>query len=386
MTNTLTARAGKAANTIQSVVYAQDCHVRIGDDPTTYTSVQAAVDAAYTGELVKVAGTCMGVYGAEFARQQVYLDKSLTIQGGYSTGNWTAPDHTANPTTLDARGQGRVFYLLNKSDENTTTIDGFNITGGNAWGQIGDHTPDGRYGSGGGGMYMYGGYEAYTLSNDNFYNNIAGGGGGLMTSFSSAVNITGVTFTGNRASGGGGYYLHAGSANLTDVVFDSNTASGNGGGIDVVAGNANILRGTFVNNHAGEAGGAMNTEMGWSINESLILSNTAKYGGGISVADFINWSMVTSLTNTVIADNQATLEGAGVFILRPDAAYDSRHPGTQQRRGWQRHHAGLVRLDEPGRLNPGDDGHHPGLPGCGPARAGCQRGEGERCAVACECR
>ncbi len=322
MTNTLTAQADKAANRIQSVVYAQDCHVRIGNAATEYTSVQAAVDAAYPTALVKVAGTCMGVYGPEGTRQQVYLDKSVTIQGGYSTSNWTTQDPEINLTTLDARGLGRVFYILGDYGLNTVTIDGFDITGGNAYGQIGDHEPTGRNGSGGGGIYMYGGNELITLSNNHFFNNVAGGGGGLMTSFCSGVNISGDIFTTNQAgSGGGGYYLHAGGVNLTDVIFDSNITDGNGGGIDVVAGNAHIVRGKFINNHAGGIGGAMRAEMGWDISESLLLSNTAKFGGGVGVADFSNWASYTTIINTVIADNHASAEGAGIFIPSNQTLY-----------------------------------------------------------------
>jgi uncharacterized repeat protein (TIGR01451 family) len=141
--NTVEARAGKAANSLQTVVYAQDCHVRIGDSPKEYTSVQEAVDDAYTSALVKVAGTCLGVYGPQGARQQVYLDQSLTIQGGYSTDNWTTPDPEANITTLDALGLGRVLFI-NTQTPGGTVIDGFDITGGNSYYQIGGHHPVNR--------------------------------------------------------------------------------------------------------------------------------------------------------------------------------------------------------------------------------------------------
>ena len=221
----------------------------------------------------------------------------------------------ANITTLDASGQGRVFYILGNNGLNTITIDGFNITGGNAYGQIGDHDPNERNGSSGGGIYIYGGNEQITLSNNHIYNNKANGGWGLTTSFCSGTQLTNDTFTGNYAgSGGGGYYLHAGGANLTNVIFDSNITDGDGGGIDVIAGNANIVRGAFINNQAGGIGGAMRAEMGWSINESVIYSNTAKYGGGIGISDFTNWSTYTSIINTVITDNSASQEGSGVFI------------------------------------------------------------------------
>ena len=316
MINTLSTIAVETDKNLETLpVYAQECLVRIGNSPTTYTSVQAAVDAAYPTALIKVAGTCMGVYGPEGWRQQVFIDQPLTLQGGYTTSNWITPDPETNITTLDARGQGRVFYILGDSGLNTITIDGFDITGGNAYGQIGDHDPNDKNGSSGGGIYIYGGNEQIMLSNNHIYNNIANGGGGLTTSFCSGTQLINDTFTGNYAgSGGGGYYLHAGGANLTDVIFDSNITAGDGGGIDVIAGNAKIVRSIFISNQAGGIGGAMRAEMGWDISESLLLSNTAKYGGGIGISDFTNWSTYTSIINTVIADNLASQEGSGIFI------------------------------------------------------------------------
>jgi len=179
MTNTLVAQANEAANSTQAVVYAQDCHARIGNDPTEYTWVQSAVDAADPGALVKVAGTCMGVSGPAGARQQVYLDKLLTIQGGYTITNWTMPDPEAHPTTLDARGQGRVMFLhllWPVPDIGIgSVIDGLHITGGNAYGQVGGHSPIERDESAGGGVYVFG--KDPTLSNNHIFGNTAAGGG-----------------------------------------------------------------------------------------------------------------------------------------------------------------------------------------------------------------
>lgn len=318
MTNTVVAQANETANSTQAVVYAQDCHARIGNDPTEYTSVQAAVDAAASGALVKVAGTCMGVGGREGARQQVYLNKALTIQGGYTTANWTTPDPVANPTTLDARGLGRVFFI-NKGPYHTYSIliAGLHITGGNAYGQAGGHSPIQREESAGGGVYVFGGMggnDQLTLSNNHIFRNTALSGGGMYTSFSD-LTVCGTTFSANTALGdGGGLLVHAGGAILTDNRFEANSAE-NGGGFATSYGGGSFTRNTFIGNHARAFGGGLALETTAQLKETLILSNTAEYGGGIAFFEGINDnSPYAALTNTVIADNQASLEGAGVFI------------------------------------------------------------------------
>ena len=98
------------------------------------------MEAAYPYALVKVAGTCMGVYGPQGARQQVLLEQTLTLQGGYTTANWTTPDFETNITTLDARGMGRVLFI-NTQTPGGTLIDGLHITGGNGAYQVGGHPP-----------------------------------------------------------------------------------------------------------------------------------------------------------------------------------------------------------------------------------------------------
>jgi uncharacterized repeat protein (TIGR01451 family) len=318
MTNSLAASSAKAANSIQATVYAQDCHVRIGNNATEYTSVQAAVDEAYAFALVKVAGTCMGVYGPEGARQQVYLDRVLTLQGGYTSGNWTAPDPEANVTTLDARGLGRVLYIYT-GGQLGAVVDGLSITGGNAWGQIGGHNPFQREQSSGGGVYIFG--SDPTLSNNHIFGNTSVEGGGMYTSFCN-LSLQGNTFTANSAIGdGGGLLVHAGGAVLSDNRFESNSAQ-NGGGFATSFAGGNFSRDTFTGNHASGFGGGLALETTAFLNETLILSNTAVYGGGIGFFEGANpMSSYAVLTNTVIADNQASLQGAGVFIPSGSAVH-----------------------------------------------------------------
>src|SRR5512147_1823839 len=87
-----------------------------------FTNVQSAVDAGSGLETIKVA---QGTYNTLNSRpvppgyvglsgsinQVLYITKTVFIQGGYTTTNWTTPDPVAHPTTLDARSLGRVVLI-----------------------------------------------------------------------------------------------------------------------------------------------------------------------------------------------------------------------------------------------------------------------------------
>ena len=100
-----------------------------------YASVQEAVDAATAGDEIRVArGTYNEVTARDGVTETVYISKSVSIRGGYTRRVWTTPDPVANPTTLDAQGRGRVFYIEGPS---SPRIEGLRIAGGDAKGQGG---------------------------------------------------------------------------------------------------------------------------------------------------------------------------------------------------------------------------------------------------------
>jgi hypothetical protein len=130
-----------------------------------YTTAQAAVDAADApDDVIKVAaGTYTDLHVRNGLTQVVYLSKTVTIQGGYTTTDGFAepPDPEANPTTLDARGQGRVMVIRGAGP----TIEGFIITGG------------GGYYSGGG---INAEYASPTIRHNRIVANSANGDGGAI--------------------------------------------------------------------------------------------------------------------------------------------------------------------------------------------------------------
>jgi hypothetical protein len=160
-----------------------------GPPDCNYSTVQAAVDATSEGDVVKVAtGTYTDVnnYGGD--AQAVYISKTLTIRGGYISTFSDPPDPEANPTTLDAQGQGRVLHIIGNI---SPTVEGLNIIGGDT--------------SGNGGGIVVNDEAMLALSHSVVTDNMAGGkGGGVAINNGSSAIITNSKIYANKASFEGG--------------------------------------------------------------------------------------------------------------------------------------------------------------------------------------
>ena len=244
------------------------CRARINDDPTDYSTVQSAVDAAAPGDLVKVAGICAGVTTRAGTSQTVYLDKSITLQGGYTTTNWIEPDPIANPTILDAQGLGRALLVTGNI---TPTIAGLSFTGG--------HVEDPDVG---GGVYIL--TSRVVFRNNKVYGNFAYEGGGLA--ISDSVN----------------------SEIQANFIFD-NTADDDGGGLWSLRSSSRIVNNVIYRNHANDVGGAV---AGGGVqfqdsSSSVLLHNTIANnstdcwagGGGVSLV----FGPTVTLINNIVWGN-----------------------------------------------------------------------------------
>lgn len=141
-----------------------------GPPSCTFTNVQATVDAAIDGDAIKVAaGVYTGVNNYGGLAQVVYISRSLTIRGGYTTTNGFAgpPDPAAHPTTLDAAGQDRVLYITGNI---SPTIEGLRIIGGDATGLGGEPS--------GGAAYII--TATITISDNEVFDNYARQSSGVL--------------------------------------------------------------------------------------------------------------------------------------------------------------------------------------------------------------
>jgi parallel beta-helix repeat protein len=277
----------------------------------TYTTVQAAVNAASAGDVIKVAtGVYTGVQAREGVTQVVYVSKTVTIRGGYTIAFTEPPDPGVNPTTLDAEGQGRVLYI---TGDISPTIEGLRVTGGNADGLGG--------GSGGwdagGGLYVV--EATATISNNRVFSNTAYGGGGLYLHYSAAT-LNANTISGNAANGahggGGGLYLFDSDATLSGNTISSNTISDEGGGLYLFYSDATLSENIIISNTASDDGGGLYLHYSdATLSGNTVVSNTAgDQGGGL----YLRKSNATLSGNTVVS-NTASDDGGGLYLDYSDA-------------------------------------------------------------------
>jgi hypothetical protein len=295
------------------------------------SAVQQAVDAASSGDTVKVAGTCVGVQTRNDLTQTVYISKSLTLEGGHTQSDWTLePDLDSYTTTLNANYAGRVIVI---SGTQNVTLDSLFLMGGQA--------EDGSLFNLGGGIWTN---SVLTLTNSFIISNSAQSGGGMcnwgvntvlndMTFSGNSASIFGgamlnlalfadsspvmtdVTFSGNSAGYGGAIVNHGdyweSSPKLTNINFSGNSAINDGGAMYnfVYDGDSSpiLTNVTFSGNSADGIGGAMYNfvfNMGTcspQIRNSILWNNKDKSGTStISATIFLTGSATTTLTHSLV--------------------------------------------------------------------------------------
>jgi hypothetical protein len=191
-------------------------------------------------------------------------------------------------------------------DVSTTLLDGFNITGGNAYGN-GTTTINGQSikQDSGGGIYTSSGFS--TMKNNTISRNLGIFGGGIYTSkgFNTIANNL---ISENFADIGCGIFTEEGTNTIVKNSITANEASLLGGGIYTLGGFNNITNNSISGCMATFLGGGICTSGGLiSMTNNTISGNSAGGGGGIFT---VSNSDIT-MTNSIIWGNNSGIFNDG---------------------------------------------------------------------------
>ncbi|MFN8619393.1 MAG: choice-of-anchor Q domain-containing protein [Chloroflexota bacterium] len=303
----------------------------VAGDVTPTADLQAAIDAAGSGAVLTVAGTCTGDF---------VIGKSLTLQR-----------HTGAASAVIEGAGGRPLTIT----DGTVRIAGLRITGGFApdcppWPKhrcgggvyaaetvrltlervtvngnlagLADSPTEHSYG---GGIYSAGtltlidsvvsGNKAVAAGGDSQAGGVASDG--ALTVRRSRIAGNSATATDGGAQGGGLYQYHAGPVVIEETTVSGNVVRGGalvGGGGMFADGPFRMVirRSTFSGNAvsitggSSGSGGALTNNAATTIVDSTFTGNKARFGGAISTDGTLK------VRASTIARNRATVRGGGL--------------------------------------------------------------------------
>ena len=244
-----------------------------------YATIQAAVDVAAEGDLIKIAqGTYTDIHARNGLTQVVYIAKSVTLQGGYAPNNWGISNPIAHPTVINAQDKGRGIYAKDKN----IVIQNLRITRGNARGQGGT-----SWGSDvGGGIFATG--TSLHLRGCELDHNQADNGSGVYITGGQGIQVEQCHIHHNQGKGAALAVSNFQQAEIADNLIERNNGGNDTWGCGIGASNGSHL----------------------TLHDNKILYNkTTFYGGGAS----IDWVDDLLLENNLIMQNEGS-QGGGLFL------------------------------------------------------------------------
>jgi hypothetical protein len=274
-----------------------------------YSSIQSAIDAAQTGDTIKVG---RGTYAENLHIQLPVAARTLTLRGIGARG-----------TIVDGNRQDCVLQV---DKGYTVTIRRMTFTNGrclSAGGIVNDGAltltkvivtrNEGEETAGGiandidGTLTLIHTAVTYNQSTDQ----TSGRGGGIFNLGTASLIKT--TVTGNSAPVFGGGIENEGHLLADHLRIDNNMTQGLGGGLETHSGgegNATVtLRKTFIRGNTAFGGGGISVGDGIiSMNSSPVLNNSADTGGGL----FNSPGGTAVLNSSPVIGNHASVDGGGI--------------------------------------------------------------------------
>jgi len=270
-----------------------------------FTTVQAAVEAASSGDIIMVAE---GTYASTSTGPVLLMKDGIKIYGGFigTEANLSQRGNPADhPTILDGN---EISYHVVIGASNAV-LDGFTVTRGRADpGNCTRENPD-CFGAGMANHNICHLTIAHCIFTENYsrYD-----GSGMVNDTTSNIKITSCIFsknTGSSAAGAG--FTNSNHIHIAESVFEYNNAFGpTGGGLTFeFSGNIEVRRCHFKGNTAYYNGGGMDCEHAngnISIVNCLFEGNSVTRGGG----GFFHWNSSPVITNCTFFGNHANFGGA----------------------------------------------------------------------------
>ncbi len=290
----------------------EDCVTCTSLVPTDHTLIQDAISAAAVGDSI-----C--VLPGTYLETLDFQGKDIHVQGV------DGPE----VTTVHAMGGGSVVSFVT-GESHDAVLEGFTLTGGfNTYGGgvfvnfasptlIDLHVTGNDVSVSGGGIYVSGGDP--TLADLLIQGNMAATDGGGIDLFVADVVLDNVAIVSNEAEYGGGIHMHGSSPSLSHVWIADNVAADSGGGMDVVASSPTLEDFAITGNEAmvGIGGAFQSSTSDPVLNQGVVVGNAAVSVGGIAFND----GYTLSLTHVILAYNQGTIDGGGLWGLYADTTLD----------------------------------------------------------------
>lgn len=311
-------------------------HPSCGSDDVPCKTIQQAVNLAFSGDIITVAA---GSYSYNEANDQCnflitravvcFVDKHITLLGGYRTDDWLQAYPEQNVTIIDGQNLYRGIAIVAYNTMASIRLEGFTIQNGLAQGgSVGDDYLTYAFGGG-----LWAQNSSVTLKKVIFKNNKAlggqtaqayggGGSGGAVAIQSSKYGVPSeledVVFEGNQASGGngndrggvalgGGLFVYDSPVNGTNLSFIGNRAlAGHSSGSGLANGlQADALGGGCAFQNTGSVSFSQVTARG-NFSQGGNAGSLAGASGGGAFGGFLNVENSTlSLANGTISGNWA---------------------------------------------------------------------------------